>query len=193
MADKAQEKKAAKPAKQSRIGKKVIALPQGVKVTAKEGHVHVEGPKGKLDGIVPAGVKVNVNGQTVTLTQGEGKDANAKHGLARALLANMVEGVINQFSKTLEINGVGYRAEVKGQSLNLTLGFSHPVVFALPKGITAEVEKQTKITLKGVDKQLVGQVAAQIRAIKPPEPYQGKGIKYSDEVIKRKEGKAGAK
>jgi len=187
------EQQKTKAAKQSRIGKKIITIPQGVKVTAKEGHVHVEGPKGKLDGIVPAGVKVNVSGNTVTLSPGEGKDSGAKHGLARALLANMVEGVLNTFSKTLEINGVGYRAEVKGQSLNLTLGFSHPVVFPLPKGVTAEVEKQTKILLRGVDKQLVGQVAAQIRAIKPPEPYQGKGIKYSDEVIKRKEGKAGAK
>jgi len=108
-------------------------------------------------------------------------------------LANMVEGVVATFTKSLEINGVGYRAEVKGQNLHLTLGFSHPVVFELPKGITAEVEKQTKILIRGVDKQLVGQVAAQIRALKPLEPYQGKGIKYADETIKRKEGKAGAK
>jgi large subunit ribosomal protein L6 len=115
------------------------------------------------------------------------------HGLARTLLANMVEGVTQTFTKLLEINGVGYRAEVKGQQLNLTLGFSHPVVFELPKGISAEVEKQTKITVRGADKQLVGQVAAQIRALRPPEPYQGKGIKYADEVIRRKEGKAGAK
>jgi large subunit ribosomal protein L6 len=178
----------------SRIGKKVIKLPAGVKVSTKDNHVHVEGPKGKLDGIVPAGVEVKVVGQEVTMVlKSEERAAGALHGLARSLLANMVEGVTNTFSKTLEINGVGYRAEVKGQSLNLTLGFSHPVVFALPKGITAEVDKQTKIAIKGVDKQLVGQVAAQIRAIKPPEPYQGKGIKYSDEVIRRKEGKAGAK
>jgi large subunit ribosomal protein L6 len=178
----------------SRIGKKIIALPAGVKVNAKPGSVHVEGPKGKLDGILPAGVEVKITGQElqVVLTSQE-RNAGAMHGLARSLLANMIEGVTNTFSRQLEINGVGYRAEVKGQSLNLTLGFSHPVVFALPKGITAEVEKQTKILIKGVDKQLVGQVAAEIRAIKPPEPYQGKGIKYSDEVIRRKEGKAGAK
>jgi len=182
-----------KPAKQSRVGKKVITLPQGVKVTSKDNHIHVEGPKGKLDGIIPAGVKVTVSGNSVQLSPGEGKDSGAKHGLARALLANMVEGVVNTFSRALEINGVGYRAEVKGQGLHLTLGFSHPVVFQLPKGITAEVDKQTKIVIRGVDKQMVGQVAAQIRALKPPEPYQGKGIKYSDEVIKRKEGKAGAK
>jgi large subunit ribosomal protein L6 len=178
----------------SRIGKKIITLPAGVKVTAKEGRVIVEGAKGKIDGILPAGVSVKVTGNTVELIEAtEGKNSGAFHGLARALLANMVEGVTNQFSKQLEINGVGYRAEVKGQTLNLTVGFSHPVNIELPKGITAEVEKQTKITIKGVDKQLVGQVAAEIRAIKPPEPYQGKGIKYATEVIKRKEGKAGAK
>jgi large subunit ribosomal protein L6 len=178
----------------SRIGKKIITLPQGVKVTAKEGRVHVEGPKGKIDGILPAGCNIKVTGNVVEVSSPpEGKTAGAIHGLARALLANMVEGVTNQFSKSLEINGVGYRAEVKGQQLNLTLGFSHPVVMDLPKGITAEVEKQTKITIKGVDKQLVGETAAKIRAKKPPEPYQGKGIKYSTEVIKRKEGKSGAK
>jgi large subunit ribosomal protein L6 len=178
----------------SRVGKKIIKLPAGVKVTAKEGRVHVEGPKGKIDGILPAGVSVKVNGSDVEVVRPtEGKNAGALHGLARALLANMVEGVTSQFSKSLEINGVGYRAEVKGQTLNLTVGFSHPVVMELPKGISAEVEKQTKITIKGVDKQLVGETAAKIRAIKPPEPYQGKGIKYAEEVIKRKEGKAGAK
>lgn len=178
----------------SRIGKKIITLPAGVKVSSKDGAVHVEGPKGKLDGILPAGVKVKVEGQTVTVELvSQERTAGAFHGLARALLANMVEGVTNTFSKSLEINGVGYRAEVKGQALNLTLGFSHPVVFQLPKGVTAEVDKQTKILLRSVDKQLVGQVAAEIRAIKPPEPYQGKGIKYANEVIRRKEGKAGAK
>jgi large subunit ribosomal protein L6 len=178
----------------SRVGKKIIKLPAGVKVTAKEGRVHVEGPKGKIDGILPAGVSVKVNGSDVEVVRPtEGKNAGALHGLARALLANMVEGVTSQFSKQLEINGVGYRAEVKGQTLNLTVGFSHPVIMELPKGISAEVEKQTKITIKGVDKQLVGETAAKIRAVKPPEPYQGKGIKYAEEVIKRKEGKAGAK
>jgi len=178
----------------SRIGKKIITLPAGVKVNAKDGRVSVEGPKGKIDGILPAGVSIKVTGNVVEVASPpEGKGAGAIHGLARALLANMVEGVTNQFSKQLEINGVGYRAEVKGQQLNLTLGFSHPVVMELPKGISAEVEKQTKITIKGVDKQLVGETAAKIRAKKPPEPYQGKGIKYSTEVIKRKEGKSGAK
>ena len=178
----------------SRIGKKIIKLPAGVKVNAKDRSVHVEGPKGKLDGILPAGVELKVAGQEVSLVQGSTlKSAGALHGLARSLLANMIEGVTQTFSRQLEINGVGYRAEVKGSNLNFMLGFSHPVVFQLPKGITAAVDKQTKIVVSGVDKQLVGQVAAEIRALKPPEPYQGKGIKYSDEVIKRKEGKAGAK
>jgi len=179
----------------SRIGKKVITLPAGVKVNAKDGRVTVEGPKGKIDGILPAGVTFKVTGNVVEVAEPkfEGKASGAIHGLSRALLANMVEGVTNMFSKTLEINGVGYRAEVKGTVLNMTLGFSHPVNLDLPKGITAAVEKQTKITITGVDKQLVGETAAKIRAIKPPEPYQGKGIKYSTEVIKRKEGKSGAK
>ena len=121
------------------------------------------------------------------------RDALMHAGSLRAHLANVVLGVSKGYEKKLELVGVGYRAQAQGKNLNLTLGFSHPVVFALPKGITAEVDKQTKIVIKGVDKQLVGSVAAQIRAIKPPEPYQGKGIKYSDEVIRRKEGKAGAK
>jgi len=178
----------------SRIGKLAIKLPSGVKVTAKDNHVHVEGAKGKLDAILPHGIGLKVDGQAVKLEiKEQSKNAGAMHGLARTMVANMVEGVTNTFTKLLEINGVGYRAEVKGQNLNLTLGFSHPVVYQLPKGITAEVDKQTKILLRGADKQLVGEVAAQIRAIRPPEPYQGKGIKYADEVIRRKEGKAGAK
>jgi large subunit ribosomal protein L6 len=178
----------------SRIGKLAVKLPSGVKVTAKDGHVHVEGPKGKLDGIVPQGIAVKVDGELVHVSVTDtSRRTKTMHGLARTLIANMVEGVTHTFTKQLEINGVGYRAEVKGQSLNLTLGFSHPVVFELPKGISAEVDKQTKITVRGADKQLVGQVAAQIRSLRPPEPYQGKGIKYSDEIIRRKEGKAGAK
>lgn len=178
----------------SRIGKKIITLPAGVKVTSKGNHIHVEGPKGKLDAIIPEAIELKVSGAEATLViKEESRQASALHGLARTLVANMVEGVTTEFSKSLEINGVGYRAEVKGQNINFTLGFSHPVVFELPKTVKAEVEKQTKITLKGPDKQLVGEVAAQIRALRPPEPYQGKGIKYSDEVIRRKEGKAGAK
>jgi len=178
----------------SRIGKKPIKLPAGVKVNVSGQKVHVEGPKGKLDGIMPEGMAVKIDGTTVNVEIAtDARNAGALHGLTRTLIANMVEGVTTEFQKSLEINGVGYRAEVKGQMLNLTLGFSHPVNFELPKGIKAEVEKQTKITIKGADKQLVGQVAAEIRAIKPPQPYQGKGIKYADEVIRRKEGKAGAK
>ena len=149
---------------------------------------------GKLDAIIPEAIELKVAGSEATLVvKVESRQSSALHGLARTLVANMVEGVTTEFSKSLEINGVGYRAEVKGQNINFTLGFSHPVVFELPKTVKAEVEKHTKITLKGPDKQLVGEVAAQIRALRPPEPYQGKGIKYSDEVIRRKEGKAGAK
>ncbi len=178
----------------SRIGKKSIKLPAGVKVSATGTHVHVEGPKGKLDAIIPDAIELKQGtGEVSLVIKTDSRAASSLHGLARTLVANMVEGVTNEFAKTLEINGVGYRAEVKGQNINLTLGFSHPVVFELPKTVKAEVEKQTKITLKGPDKQLVGQVAAQIRDLKPPEPYQGKGIKYSDEVIRRKEGKAGTK
>lgn len=178
----------------SRIGKKPIKVPAGVKVNVKGRTLSVEGPKGKLDGILPEGLKILTEGSTLTVQIAEeSKNAGQLHGLGRTLLSNMVEGVTNGFSKTLEINGVGYRAEVKGQLVNFTLGFSHPVVFNLPKGITAEVEKQTKVTVKGADKQMVGLVAAQMRDLKPPEPYQGKGIKYSDEVIRRKEGKSGTK
>lgn len=178
----------------SRIGKKPIKMPAGVKLNVKGNHLSVEGPKGKLDGILPAGLKVVTEASQVTVQIAEeSKKSDQLHGLGRTLLSNMIDGVTTGFSKTLEITGVGYRAEVKGTNVNMTLGFSHPVVFALPKGITAEVEKQTKITIKGADKQMVGLVAAQIRALKPPEPYQGKGIKYSDEVIRRKEGKAGTK
>ena len=165
-----------------------------MKVNAKGQHLTVEGPKGKLDGIMPPHPKLVMTATEATVEIAETtKKSEQLHGLGRTLLANMIDGVTTGFTKTLEINGVGYRAEVKGQALNLTLGFSHPVVYQLPKGIVAEVEKQTKVTIKGADKQMVGLVAAQIRALKPPEPYQGKGIKYSEEVIRRKEGKAGTK
>lgn len=178
----------------SRVGRKVIALPKGVALNVGKTEISVKGPKGELKRAVPTGVSVKVNGQEAQVERADDSRENrAKHGMLRALLANMVKGVSEGWERQLEINGVGYRAEVKGQQLNLTLGFSHPVVMDLPKGISAEVEKQTKITIKGVDKQLVGETAAKIRAKKPPEPYQGKGIKYSTEVIKRKEGKSGAK
>ena len=134
----------------SRIGKKTITIPAGVKVSAKGNHIHVEGPKGKLDAIIPEAIELKVSGSEANLViKTESRQASSLHGLARTLVANMVEGVTTEFQKSLEINGVGYRAEVKGQNINFTLGFSHPVVFELPKTVKAEVEKQTKITLKG--------------------------------------------
>jgi len=176
----------------SRIGKKIIKLPAGVKVTTKPGSVHVEGPKGKLDGIIPAGIDVKVTGQEVQLVlTSQERGGGALHGLARSLLANMVEGVTNTFSKQLEINGVGYRAEVAGDKLTMALGYSHPVIFPLPKAVQAKVDKN-RIILTSPDRDILGQTAAKVRELRPPEPYKGKGVKYAEEVIKKKAGKAGA-
>lgn len=175
----------------SRIGKLPIALPDGVKVSLEDGAVRVEGPKGKLKAELPNGIEVQMAGKVLKVVRGnDERTLRALHGLARKLLANMVEGVSRGFSRVLEINGVGYRAEVKGSELHLALGFSHPVVVALPQGVTASVERQTIITLNSADKQILGEVAAKLRGLKPPEPYKGKGIKYQQEVIKRKAGKA---
>ena len=177
----------------SRIGKKPIDIPSGVKVAVSGSTVTVEGPKGKLQHeLVEASAQVD--GETVLIGLDEtSKNGKAMHGLARALVNNMVVGVSEGFSKTLEINGVGYRADLKGKKLELNLGFSHPVVYELPEGVSAEVDKQTTIKLASCDKQLLGQVAAKIRGFRPPEPYKGKGVKYSDETIIRKVGKAGTK
>jgi large subunit ribosomal protein L6 len=151
----------------------------------------VEGPKGKLSVRLPADVELAVEGGQVQVRRrSEEKRARALHGLTRRLLANMVEGVSRGYRRVLEINGVGYRAEVKGRELHLALGYSHPVVFPLPEGVSASVERQTVITLEAADKQLLGETAARIRALRPPEPYKGKGIKYREEVIHRKAGKA---
>ena len=175
----------------SRIGKQSIKIPAGVKVSNKGANYHFEGPKGKLDLTVPNGVKVKVEGDHLYVTRDEEVEgAAALHGLSRTLLSNCVHGVHAGYSKGLEINGVGYRAAVQGQALNLTLGFSHPVVFNLPTGISAKVDANTKITVSGADKQLVGAVAAEIRGLKPVEPYQGKGIRYAGEFVRRKAGKA---
>lgn len=175
----------------SRIGKLPIALPDGVKVSLEDGAVRVEGPKGKLKAELPNGIEVQMAGKVLKVVRGnDERTLRALHGLARKLVANMVEGVSRGFSRVLEINGVGYRAEVKGSELHLALGFSHPVVVALPQGVTASVERQTIITLNSADKQILGEVAAKLRGLKPPEPYKGKGIKYQQEVIKRKAGKA---
>lgn len=175
----------------SRIGKLPIAIPSGVKVALDASAVRLEGPKGKLQTTVPTGVQVKVEGNVVRIERlSEERKVRALHGLTRKLIANMAQGVSQGFSRVLEINGVGYRAEVKGQELHMTLGYSHPVVFALPTGVTASVERQIIITLNSADRQVLGEVAAKIRSFRPPEPYKGKGIKYREEVIKRKAGKA---
>jgi large subunit ribosomal protein L6 len=179
----------------SRIGRKPIVIPSGVKVHIEGALIRAEGPKGKLSQPVPAGLKAAMEDGKVTIArQGDDRKIRALHGLARALVANMVNGVKDGFEKKLEIVGIGYRAQSQGRNLQLALGYSHPVIFPLPDGITAEIDKQTAITLRGADKALLGETAAQIRALRKPDPYKGKGIKYADEVIRRKVGKkAGAK
>ncbi len=175
----------------SRIGKQPIKIPAGVKVSSKENVFHFEGPKGKLSQAVPNGVKAKIEGDHINVTRDDSVEgAAALHGLVRTLLANCVHGVHSGYTKGLEINGVGYRAAVQGQALNLTLGFSHPVSYALPVGVTAKVDANTKIAISGADKQLVGSVASEIRGLKPVEPYQGKGIRYAGEFVRRKAGKA---
>ena len=175
----------------SRIGKLPIAVPDGVKIALADRAVKVEGPKGKLEAAVPPGIDVTVDGKVVRVTRSaEERNVKALHGLARKLIANMVEGVSKGFTRVLEINGVGYRAEVRGPDLHIALGYSHPIVYPLPKGVTASVERQIIITLTSADRRLLGETAAAIRGFRPPEPYKGKGIKYREEVIKRKAGKA---
>lgn len=179
----------------SRIGRKPVPIPQGVNVQV-EGHlVKAEGPKGRLAQPIPPGLRAAVDdGKVVIVRGGDDRRIRALHGLARALVANMVTGVTQGFERRLEIVGIGYRAQLQGRNLQLALGFSHPIVFPLPEGITAEVEKQTQITLRGADKALLGETAARLRALRKPDPYKGKGIKYADEVVRRKVGKkAGAK
>lgn len=176
----------------SRIGKEPIAVPQGVNVNVSGSTVKVKGPKGELSLDWRDEVKVAVEGAEVKVTrQGETREARSLHGLTRTLISNMVTGVSEGFEKKLEIVGVGYKAEVKGRSVTLNLGFSNPIDYNLPKGIDVKVDKQTSVTVSGADKQLVGQVAAELRGFRPPEPYKGKGVKYAGEHIRRKAGKAG--
>jgi len=176
----------------SRIGKKPITIPGGVQVTLKDTVVAVKGPKGELKKAVPEGVSVKVEKAAVNVARaGDEPAIRARHGLVRALINNMIEGVTKGFERKLEINGVGYKAEVAGDKLNLSLGFSHPIAYPLPKGISAKVEKNL-LTLAGIDRELLGQTAAKVRSFRPPEPYKGKGVKYLEEVIKRKVGKTGA-
>ena len=168
-----------------------IAVPSGVKVHVADGPVRVEGPTGKLSRVGPVEVIVAVEGSTVNVTRAEEtRRARGIHGLTRKLVSNMVEGVSKGFTRVLEINGVGYRAEARGTMLHLTLGYSHPIAFQLPAGVTAKVEKQVSITLEAADREVLGQVAAALRELRPPEPYKGKGMKYAEETIRRKAGKA---
>ena len=174
----------------SRIGKMPIPIPSGVEVSVSGQHVSVKGPKGTLERDFHERVSISIEeGQALVNRGDDGREARALHGLSRALLANMVTGVSEGFRRELEIIGVGYRAAMKGSDLEMQLGFSHSVPFSAPDGITFEVPEQTKIVISGIDKEQVGQVAANIRKIRPPEPYKGKGIKYAGEYIFRKEGK----
>ncbi|MDQ6779771.1 MAG: 50S ribosomal protein L6 [Candidatus Eremiobacteraeota bacterium] len=176
----------------SRIGKMPVNLPSGVAVAVAERTVTVKGPKGELGLAYARPIQVKVDGSVVTISRPDDQKRHRElHGLTRTLIANMVTGVTKGFSRNLEIQGVGYRAQLQGKNLNLALGFSHPVVFPAPPGIDIKVEGTTKIQISGADKQQVGQVAAQIRSIRPPEPYKGKGIRYEGEHVRRKLGKAG--
>jgi large subunit ribosomal protein L6 len=177
----------------SRIGKKAIPIPPGVKVVVEAPNVKVSGPKGNLSQTIDREVSLSVEKDEVVVHRPEDeKRGKALQGLTRSLIANMVKGVSQGFERILEINGVGYRAEVQGNALNFTLGYSHPIRFPIPEGIKAEVERQVRITLKGSDRNLLGMTAAKIRSLRPPEPYGGKGIKYAEEVIHRKAGKTAA-
>ena len=174
----------------SRIGKQPVAIPPKVKVDVKGSKVFVEGPKGKLDMEIPRRTSLKIDGGNVLVSRdGDDAEARAMHGLSRALLNNLVKGVSEGYSKKLEINGVGFKAAVQGKVVNLSLGYSHPINYDIPEQIKVTVEENTKITIEGPSKQVVGQVAAEIRAYYPPEPYKGKGVKYADERVERKEGK----
>lgn len=174
----------------SRIGKKPIEIPSKVKVNVQGRTVHVEGPKGKLQWEVPESVEVAVKDNRVSVMSiSEERDSKAKHGLARSLVNNMVRGVNEGFQKKLEIQGVGFKAAVQGKNLNLSLGFSHPILFPIPDSIKITVTENTQIQVDGVDKQKVGEVAASIRRFYPPEPYKGKGVRYAGERVRHKEGK----
>jgi large subunit ribosomal protein L6 len=175
----------------SRVGLKPIQLPEKVAVKMNGANVQVEGPKGKLDFTLPAGITLHTEDNSVVVARAtETRQLKALHGTARSLINNMIIGVSKGFEKSLEIHGVGLRAAVKGQDLDLSLGRSHPLLHPIPAGLTVTVNENTKIKVEGVDKQLVGQFAAEVRGYYPPEPYKGKGVRYSDEKVRRKEGKS---
>ncbi len=181
----------------ARIAKKPIEIPAGVKIKPEGNRVTVEGPKGSLSQELMSGIKVEVKEKNLFVTpaestQVEAKALNASHGLTHALVKNMIQGVTTGFERKLEIQGVGYRASMEKGKLNMSLGFSHPVVMDLPKGVTVDIEKQTLLTVKGTDKYLVGETAAKIRRVKPPEVYKGTGIRYLGEYVRKKVGKTGA-
>ncbi len=177
----------------SRVGRKVIAVPTGVKVSVSESSLEVQGPKGKLTTPVPPGIKFALSGQELSCQRAsDARQLRAFHGLARALAQNAVKGVTEGFTKDLDIVGVGYRAQVEGNKVVFALGYSHPVEYQVPEGIKVAVEKQTHIQVSGIDRQKVGQVAAEIRKLRKPDPYKQKGIRYVGEVLKKKAGKAGA-
>ncbi|OGW58233.1 MAG: 50S ribosomal protein L6 [Nitrospirae bacterium RIFCSPLOW2_12_42_9] len=176
----------------SRIGKKPIEIPKGVDVNINGQNVAVKGPKGSLQKSFPSEISITKKDDVLSVTiANTDKETGALHGLSRTLIANMIEGVMKGFEKTLEISGVGYKAMLQGKNIVLTLGYSHQITYPLPAGIDAAIDKQTVVKLKGIDKELLGQTASNIRSLRGPEPYKGKGVKYKDERIVRKEGKTG--
>ncbi|MBD2109390.1 50S ribosomal protein L6 [Nodosilinea sp. FACHB-13] len=178
----------------SRIGKRPIPVPAKVSIVIDGQDIQVKGPKGELSRTLPSGVMVVQDGETVLVNRkDDSRLARERHGLCRTLVANMVEGVSNGYQKRLEIQGIGYRAQVQGRNLNLSLGYSHPVIFEPPAGIDFVVENNTNVIISGIDKELVGNIAASIRASRPPEPYKGKGVRYAGEQVRRKAGKSGKK
>ncbi|OGV10882.1 MAG: 50S ribosomal protein L6 [Ignavibacteria bacterium RIFOXYB2_FULL_36_7] len=178
----------------SRVGRKPVEIPKGVTITKNGSNVKVKGPKGELESRLHPNISVEIKDNELIVTRPDDtKENKALHGLTRALIQNMVNGVLNVFTKTLDIVGVGYRAELKGKNLLLNIGYSHPIYFMPPEGVMIQTPVQTQIVISGIDKQLVGLVAAKIRSIRKPEPYKGKGIKYSDEQIQRKAGKTAGK
>jgi large subunit ribosomal protein L6 len=177
----------------SRVGKVPIPIPKDVKITLTDSILKVVGPKGQLSHRIPSEIAVSIEPEQLMVKRPDDhRTTRSLHGLTRVLVANMITGVTQGFEKKLEIQGIGYRADLQGKTLRLTLGFSHPVLFPLPEGVKVEVERQTSITVKGIDKQQVGSVAAKIRSFKPPDPYKGKGIRYANEYVRLKVGKAKA-